>query len=144
MHRKDREMTIRLMVGPLLTITQTSQLVNPLVQAHRIRWYLMCSGRKLLASLSKKTEYRVIVFGFAGDGPHFHACYSWNQVQRWQLKRASAQNIASPFQGLASFPLTSHRLGSACSFHRRTIRALAYGTAAGGSSRRPRWTLLAI
>lgn len=87
MHRKDREMTIRLMVGPLLTITQTSQLVNPLVQAHRIRWYLMCSGRKLLASLSKKTEYRVIVFGFAGDGPRFHGCHLWNQVQWRQRKR---------------------------------------------------------
>lgn len=47
MHRKDREMTIRMMAGPLLTITQTSRLVNPLVQARRIRCYLMCSGREL-------------------------------------------------------------------------------------------------
>jgi hypothetical protein len=47
MRRKDREMTIRLMAGPLLTVRQTSQLVNPLVQARCIRCYLMCSRREL-------------------------------------------------------------------------------------------------
>lgn len=47
MHREDRAMTIWLMAGPLLTITQTSQLVNPLVQARRFRCHLMCSGREL-------------------------------------------------------------------------------------------------